>query len=277
MIAALRPIMTLHEFRYVAFNLVLRDLRARYQDSLLGVLWTLIYPAILLAIWVTVFGTVMRFGASDYWAFLLSGLLPFQFLQSAIADGTSAVRRNAALIRKIYVPSEVLVISAITSKLVEFCIQMTLAVIAMLIFHQDGPDGRGASLSHVLVVLPAAVILTYVMAIGIALPLAAWSIIYRDLEHIASAALFAWLYLSPVFWILSDSSVQPWIRWLSLNPAMYLLDLFRGPLFYGDWPSNPLLGGPVVVIALATTATAFILVAGYMIFNRGKDLLAEVV
>ncbi len=277
MIAIRHDLSELRRFRYVAFNLVMRDLRARYQDSFLGFLWTLLYPAILLAIWVSVFGVIMRFGAEDYWAFLLSGLLPFQFLQSAISEGSSAVRRNAGLIRKIYIPPEVLVVSAVTVRLVEFLLQLALAIGVLVLWHGADETGRAVSIPLSISVLPAAILLTYLVALGIALPLAAWSVIYRDLEHITGAALMAWLYLTPVFWIFNEETTQVWMRPLGLNPAMYLLDLFRGPLYYGRSPENPLVGGPLALLMLNTLIAVLIFLGGYLLFRRSKHVLAEVV
>ena len=267
----------LGRFRYVAFNLVMRDLRARYQDSFLGFLWTLLYPALLLGIWVSVFGHIMRFGAADYWAYLLSGLLPFQFLQSSITDGMAAVRRNAGLIRKIYVPPEVLVFSAVTVRLIEFLLQMTLAITVLAIWHRGDETGRHLSMSLTATTLPAAIGLTYLLALGIAIPLAAWSIVLRDLEHITGAAMMAWFYLTPVFWIFNAETVQSWMKPLALNPAMYILDLYRGPLYYGRLPSNPMAGGGLELFALNTLVATGVFAVGYLIFRRSKHVLAEVV
>ena len=106
----------LPEYRGVLATLIVRDLKVKYQTKALGFLWSLLYPAIMIGIWYTVFKSIIRIEMPRYWAFLICGMLPFQFVQNAIIEGASAVRRNAGLIRKVYMPMEVLVIAAVTVK-----------------------------------------------------------------------------------------------------------------------------------------------------------------
>jgi len=107
-----------------------------------------------------------------YWAFLIVGMLPFQFVQNAIAEGSSAVRKNAGLIRKVYLPMEVLVIAGVTVKLIEFLLQLTVAIILLAIAHRggDGGDQVGFSFWKTILVLPPAIALTGSFLIGVGLP-----------------------------------------------------------------------------------------------------------
>src|SRR5438045_2971424 len=104
----------LPEFRHVLANLIVRDLKVKYQSKALGFLWSLLHPALLLAVWYLVFSRVARLdiGLPRYWAFLIPGLLVYQFISTSISDGAWAIRRNAGIIRKVYLPMEVLVIAA---------------------------------------------------------------------------------------------------------------------------------------------------------------------
>src|SRR4051794_224031 len=109
----------LPEYRRVLATLVVRDLKVKYQTKALGFLWSLLFPAMMIGIWYVVFHAVMRMNMPHYWAFLICGMLPFQFVQNGILEGSSAVRKNAGLIRKVYMPMEVLVIAGVTVKLIE--------------------------------------------------------------------------------------------------------------------------------------------------------------
>src|SRR5439155_26545565 len=102
---------------------------------------------------------IVRLDIPDYWAFLLSGMLPFQFVQSGISDGSGAVRRNAGLIRKIYVPVEILVIASVTVKLIEFIAQLAIAIVLLLILHRD--PVAGMSFLKTIFTLPLAITLLY--------------------------------------------------------------------------------------------------------------------
>src|SRR3954468_14587897 len=101
----------LPEYRRVLGNLIARDLKVKYQTKTLGFVWSLLYPALMIAIWYMVFKSIIKIEMPHYWAFLICGMLPYQFVQNAVQEGAGAVRRNSGLIRKIYLPMEVLVIA----------------------------------------------------------------------------------------------------------------------------------------------------------------------
>src|SRR5438876_10271818 len=106
-----RNLHELLEYRQVLANLIARDLKVKYQSKALGFVWSLLHPAILVGIWYIVFSMkVIRFDYHNYWAFLISGMITFQFMQQSILEGAWAVRKNSGIIRKVYVPMEILVI-----------------------------------------------------------------------------------------------------------------------------------------------------------------------
>lgn len=258
----------LPEYRRALLTLVARDLKVKYQTKALGFLWSLVYPALMISIWYAVFRGVLKVNMPNYWAYLIVGMLPFQFVQNAVLEGSSAVRKNAGLIRKVYIPMEILVIAGVTVKLVEFLAQLAVAVLVLAVAHHA--EGLGFSLWRTLVVLPSAVLLIYIFALGVSLPLAAWTVMYRDLEHMVTLALMMLIYLTPIFWNLSfiEGSGLKWA--FMFNPLMHLIDLFRGPLYWGSMPSL-WTWGP----AIAFASIAF--VGGYLLFDRSKHVLAEVV
>ncbi|MEO6436617.1 MAG: ABC transporter permease, partial [Tepidisphaeraceae bacterium] len=214
------------------------------------------------------FSRIIRIEMPHYWAYLIVGILPFQFVQNAIAEGSSAVRKNAGLIRKVYIPMEILVIAGVTVKLVEFLAQLAVAIALLAVAHHG--EWFGFSAWRTLVILPWAVLLLYLFVLGVALPLAAWTVIYRDLEHMVTLALMMLLYLTPIFWSLSLLEGNRWKWAFMLNPVMHFLDLFRGPLY---WGTSCTLWTWVPAVFFAVTA----FVGGYALFDRSKHVLAEVV
>ena len=137
----------LPEYRRVLATLVVRDLKVKYQTKALGFVWSLLYPAMMIGIWYVVFKRIVRIEMPHYWAFLIVGMLPFQFVQNAILDGSGAVRRNAALIRKVYMPMEILVIAGVTVKLIEFLMQLVVAIALLAALHH-GDSAAGFSCSR---------------------------------------------------------------------------------------------------------------------------------
>jgi ABC-2 type transport system permease protein len=214
----------LPEYRRVLWTLVARDLKVKYQTKALGFLWSLLYPALMIGIWYVVFKRVMKIDMPHYWAFLIVGMLPFQFVQNAIHEGASSVRKNAGLIRKIYMPMEILVIAGVTVKLIEFLLQLAVAVLLLAIVHHS--DHAGFSAWRALFCLPIAVTLLYFFVLGVCLPLAAWTIIYRDLEHMVSLGLMMLFYLTPIFWSLTLVGDKWWKGLFLLNPIVSLVEMF---------------------------------------------------
>ena len=268
----------LPEYLQVLRNLIARDLKVKYQTSGLGFAWSLLHPAILLGIWYLVFhrAGLLRDNMPRYWAYLLSGMLAFQFIQTGIMEGSASVRRNAGIIRKVYLPIEILVIAGVTVKLVEFLIQIGVAILLLAVLHHG--TGAGFAPLKTMVVLPGAILLTYLFVLGVSLPLAAWTVIYRDLEHIIGLVLYALFFLSPVFWSISMMAGSKHMWLIALNPVADLLELFHGPLYWGVWPTNlAVAGGSAGAWAIATAYVAIVFVAGYVLFDRSKRILAEVV
>ena len=258
----------LPEYRRVLWTLIARDLKVKYQTKALGFLWSMLYPALMIAIWYVVFKRVMKLDMPHYWAFLIVGMLPFQFVQNAIHEGASSVRKNSGLIRKVYMPMEVLVIAGVTVKLIEFLLQLAVAILLLAVVHHG--DGVGFSMWRTIFCLPIAVVLLYFFVLGICLPLAAWTIIYRDLEHMVSLGLMMLFYLTPIFWSLSLIGDKWWKSLFWLNPIVSLVELFRSPLYWGVMPS-----ATAFFLSLVFAAVSF--VGGYTMFDRSKHVLAEVV
>ncbi|HEX8522428.1 MAG TPA: ABC transporter permease [Tepidisphaeraceae bacterium] len=267
------------EYSQVLANLVLRDLKVKYQSRGLGFAWSLLHPAALLLIWYTVFHRtgLMRATMHNYWAYLLSGMLVFQFISSAIIDGSWSIRRNAGIVRKVYLPLEILVIAAVTVKFVEFLFQLVVALVLLAFLH-TADTGASFSVLKTIIVLPAALILSYLLALGLALPLAAWCVIYRDLDHLVGLALTALIYLTPVFWATGMINLNDYALLVALNPIADLLALFQGPMYWGTWPTNPAVGGNATnTWFIAIGFVALIFTAGWLLFTHSKRFLAEVV
>jgi ABC-type polysaccharide/polyol phosphate export permease len=272
----------LPEYGQVLANLIARDLKVKYQSKALGFIWSLLHPAIMIGIWYVVFTMrVINQNIHHYWAFLLPGILVYQFIQSSIIEAAYSIRKNGGIIRKVYVPMEILVIAAVTVKMVEFLLQMLVTIALLACLHRGDQFAESFSTFKTLVMLPGGLALLYLFVLGVSMPLAAWTVIYRDLDHMIGLALTALFYITPVFWMLWLDPAKPH-RWgwvFALNPAMALIELFRGPMYWGNWPTNPAIVGSSAVTAwLVASLFAFgSFVVGYALLNRTKHILAEVV
>ncbi|MGB7160249.1 MAG: ABC transporter permease [Tepidisphaeraceae bacterium] len=281
------------EYRQVLANLIARDLKVKYQSKSLGFAWSLLAPACMLGILYVIFNNAFRVATPDYWVFLVAGIIPFQFMSESISAGAQSIRGSAGLIRKVYVPMEILVVAGITVKAIEFVLQMLLVVALLAALHHASDDGHfhelPASLTpyvhgpvhfaplKTLIVIPGAIILSYMFVLGVALPLAAWCVIYKDLDHVITIVMRVLFYATPIFWGIFQFDGW-WTRWAALNPLANFIALYRGPLYWGTWPFNEATGGgPLTAWGIATLFSVVALVVGYALFNRSKRILAEVV
>ena len=172
------PARVYHVWRYreLLRGLVVRNLKVKYQRSLLGFVWTLVNPLLTVTILVVVFSHVVRLQIPNYWAFLLSGYFAWNFMLQTLTTGTWVFAEHSRLTRSVAFPSEILVFSAAGSRLIEFAAELLLTLAAMVLLHHHGVPG-----SYVLV--PLLVVLQVVMAIGLALPIATLSVFYHDIYH----------------------------------------------------------------------------------------------
>lgn len=249
-------------FRELLRSLAVRNLKVKYQRSVLGFVWTLLNPLLTLAVLVSVFTYVVRVPLERYWAFLLSGWFVWSFLLQMLSTATYVMAEHAGLRRSVAFPSEVLVLGSAASRLFEFLVELCLVLVALVLLHHGGVPASFA-------LLPVLLVLQVLLALGLVMPLAVLSTFYADVQHALPVALMLLFYASPVFY--PATLVPEAVRGLYLlNPIAGLLTLYQEVLYGGRLPSLPLLGG-------VTLVTLLLFLLGYGIFRRYRDVLAEIV
>jgi lipopolysaccharide transport system permease protein len=242
-------------------NLVLRNLRVKYQRSMLGFVWTLLNPLLTVGVLIAVFRFVLRLQVPHYWAFLLSGYFVWNFAMQSLTAGTTVLPEHSHLSRSVAFPAEVLIFSITLSRLVEFLVEIVLVLILLLGFHH-----RGAPWS--LAWLPVLLLIQVVLVTGLTLPVATLSVFFHDVRHALPIGLMVLFYASPVFY--PASRVPERFRWLYLlNPFAGLLTMYQDVLYSGRPPALPLLA--------LTAAVTFVLAGiGYAAFRRYRAVFAEI-
>lgn len=242
-------------------NLVLRNLRVKYQRSMLGFLWTLLNPLVTVAVMIGVFRFVMRLQVPHYWAFLFSGYFVWNFAAQTLSAGTGVLPEHAHLSRSVPFPAEVLVFSVVLSRLLEFLVEMALVVLLFVAFLHDG-------VPRSLAWLPVLVLIQVALVTGLTLPIATLSAFFHDVRHAVPLALMVLFYASPVFY--PASLVPEGVRPLYLlNPFAGLLTMYQDVLYHGRPPE------PVLLAATATIALALAGI-GYVLFRRYRAILPEI-
>jgi lipopolysaccharide transport system permease protein len=262
MTAVLGRLRRVWRYRELLRSLVVRNLKVKYQRSLLGFVWTLVNPLFTVAVLGVVFSHVVRIPLADYWAFLLSGYFVWNFMLQTLNTGTYIFAEHSRLTRSVAFPSEILVFGAAGSRLIEFAIEVGLVLAILAGFHHHAvPESY--------LVLPFLLAIQLLLVIGLALPIATLSVFYYDVHHALPIALTTLFYLSPVFYP-ADMVPAAARDVYFLNPMAGLLTLYHDVLYWGRMPSLHLLGGMLL-------AALIIYLAGYALFRRYAAIFPEIV
>lgn len=254
---------TLVRHRELLESLVVRDLKSRYKQAALGVLWAVLQPLAMMLVFTL---ALSRFIPSPdprvpYGIFVFSGLLPWNFLAASLNFGSNSLVNNATLLKKIYLPREVFPVSAVLAGLVDLLLGLVVLLILTAVY--GIPPGWG------LLALPAVLFLEVVLATGVALALGTANLFFRDVKHVLPVVTILWMFLTPVVYPLSQMSPRAQ-AWLKLNPATFLVDTFRSCLLGLPLP------GPAEWLGAAALCGA-VLLLGWVIFRRCEPAFAEIV
>jgi lipopolysaccharide transport system permease protein len=250
-------------FRDLVWSLAARDLKLRYRQTALGVLWVIAQPLAAAVIFAFVFGKVARFSSDGmpYLVFAYAGLFVWNTFQTAIQKVSTCLISNAPLVTKVYFPRLVLPISCVLSSLVD--VLVTLVILGVLMAcYRIVP-------SWALLLSPVWLFLTLCLALGIGLIAAAMTVSYRDAQYVLPVALQLALYASPVAY--SVALVPAKLRFLvELNPLAGLLEAMRWSLTAtGDfhWRS----------LAYSAAGSTVALLWGAFLFRRMERDFADVI
>jgi len=253
----------LWEFRDLLTILSMRDVKLRYKQTALGVIWVILQPLVTAIIFTIVFGGFARLPSDGkpYILFVFAGLLPWQLFSSCITRGGSSLVGSANMISKIYFPRLLVPLASNGAVLIDFMVSFFVLVILM-VFYQVVPTWN-------LVSLPFFLLMTLIAAIGVSLWISALNVYYRDFMFALPFIIQAWTYASPVAYAMSIVPEQ-W-RWLfSLNPAVGFIEGFRWALL-GSSSLN------IEMVTISSMAALVFFFSGLFYFRRFERGFADVI
>ena len=253
----------LWRFRELLGFLAWRDIKVRYKQTTLGVLWALIQPAVTLTVFTFIFGKLagMPAGNAPYPLLVLCGLLPWQLFSAAFSNASGSLVANTHLISKVYFPRLIVPLSSVAVALIDFAVVLVLLAV-MCLWWQFTPDWR-------IIVLPLFIVLTLITAIGTGLWLTALTVKYRDFRFVVPFLLQVGLFLSPVGF--SSTNLPNWRFIYSLNPMVGAIDGFRWCLLRGEPALDPLN------LAVSIGMAALLLASGIWYFRRTERTFADLI
>lgn len=246
-------------YRALIQTLVVRDLKARYRGSALGLLWTLLNPLLHMAIYALVFSVYIRNEIERYPAFLLCGILPWIWFSSALLMGTTAIIEGGSLLKKVFFPPQVLPTVIVIATFINFLLSLPLLFGMLLLF--------GVTFGWSLLALPLIMAVQFALTLGLTLIISAVSVRYRDIPPILGHVLTFWFFLTPI--IYPVTSVPERLRaLLSLNPVTPFFVAYQEALLYNRLVSWEAFG---VMVCLG----AAVLLVGVFVFERLRWSMAE--
>jgi homopolymeric O-antigen transport system permease protein len=246
-------------YRGLIQTLVVRDLKARYRGSTLGLLWTLLNPLFHMAIYALVFSIYIRNDMQRYPAFLLCGILPWTWLSSALFMGTTTIIDGGSMLKKVFFPPQVLPTVIVIATFINFLLSLPLLFGVLLLF--------GVTFGWSLLALPLIMTAQFALTLGLTLIISAVSVRYRDIPPILGHVLMFWFFLTPIIYPVS-SVPERFRALLAFNPVTPFFVAYQEALLYNRLVSWEAFS---VMISLG----AVVLLVGVLIFERLRWSLVE--
>ncbi|MCU0285284.1 MAG: ABC transporter permease [Acidobacteria bacterium] len=247
------------EFKYLIYNLVLRDLKVKYKGTTLGFLWSLLNPLLMLAVYTIVFKYLIGPRVENFTIFLFSALLPWTFLSSAIAMGSGSITDNGNLVKKVYFPREVLPFSVVLVNLFHFFLTFLVLIPALLFFHiQPG---------FAFLFLVVIIFFQTLFVLGLTLIFAALNVYYRDIKHLLEVLLQLWFWMTPIIWpiTLFPGKYHPLVY---LNPFTVFVTAYRNVILENRVPD-------ILVITAFIVLGILVFFLGAFVFQKKQRRFAE--
>ena len=249
----------LYKYRELLKTNVKKEIRGKYKNSFLGVLWSFLNPLLQIAVYAIVFPLILRNTQENYVIFLCCGLIPWTFFSTAITRSASTMIENGNIIKKVYFPREILPISVVTSEAINFIIS-TIIIMAFVIF-------GGLGITKYILFYPLVLLAQYIIVLAISFVISSVTVYFRDLQHLIGVALQLLFYATPI--VYSADTIPESFKWvLQINPMTYIINGYRA-IFYEQ--QAPDLIPVFILIGVGIVACMM----GYLIFNKLQKRFAE--
>lgn len=259
----LTGLLDLFRYRELIDELTKREIKQRYKQSVLGYAWVILNPFVQMLVMSFVFSTILRIGdlGVPYPIFLFAGLLPWTLFANSISSSMGALTGNASLLGKIYFPREILILSTIFAKIVDFFLASTVFIALMLYY-------RTPFTLSMLWFFPIFFI-QFLFSYGLSLVVSAFNLIYRDIQYVVTLLLLVWMYLTPVMYPVEIFPEH--YRWLfQINPMAVIINAYRQVLLGGSGPN-------LVSLAIGLAVSLLTLLIGHFIFKKLEGKFADLV
>jgi ABC-2 type transport system permease protein len=246
------------KYRFLLNELVVREIKIKYKRSVLGIVWSVLNPLLMMLVFSVVFAHLFRFDIPNFLVYYLTASVIFNFLHEATSGALYSVFGNSGLINKVYIPKYIFPIAKTTSAFVNFLFSLVaLAIVAAF---------TGVGLSFALFMVLPLFALLFIFVLGLSMIFATYAVFFRDIIHFHSILMLMWMYVTPIFYpekILMDKA--PWL--VHLNPIYIFIRYFRSIVLEGTLP-------PLRLDLYCIIVSAVSLLIGLYVFMKNQNRFA---
>ncbi|MEK5490580.1 ABC transporter permease [Paenibacillus sp. FSL R7-0297] len=234
---------------------VVRDLKIKYRRSVLGYLWSLLNPLLMMIVMTAVFSSIFKFDIPNFPIYLLSGQILFNFFSEATTVAMSSIIGSGGLIKKVYVPKYIFPLSRVISSFVTLLFSLVAIIIVVI--------ATNVKLTPHVLLFPLPLIYIFIFATGIGLIMSVLAVYFRDMLHLYSVLLSVWMYLTPIIYPISI--VPDYVKGIIYaNPMYYFVESFRDLILYNQLPSTQ-----TNLMCIVFSLSAFLI--GLLVFYKNQN------
>jgi lipopolysaccharide transport system permease protein len=251
------------EYRELLYFFTWRDLKVRYKQTAIGVLWAILQPFITMVVFTVFFGGLLKISSDGvpYPIFVYTGLLFWQFFSSALTDTSNVLITNQSIITKVYFPRLLLPLSSVMTKFIDFAFA-SIILVGMMFYYGYTPNLLG------LLIIPLLLIITFMASVGLGLFLASINVKYRDVRYALPFFIKILMFITPVIYPAGIAGKYSWI--LAFNPMMGVIQSARAALL-----GTTVLNWTLVSISLF--ATFIFMLFGIYTFKKTERYFADLI
>lgn len=238
----------------ILYLLIRQQIVLRYRSTVIGYLWTLINPALMITLMTLVFSTMMKRSPLEYSIMLFSGLIPWNFLSQSMGQSCTSIIQAEGVLKKIKISYWIFPVSNVVVNFID-CLLAAAIMGAALTIASHGLD-------YSILVLPISFALTFFAGIGIGLIMSIVTVIFRDGQYIVSIFLQGAFFITPIFYEKeSNGTILSYIN--MINPLSYYINIFRKPIYYMQFPS-------ILDWSVCTGISLILMLMGIALYKKNK-------
>jgi len=260
---AVEKLTKLWEYRELLYFFIWRDIKVRYKQTIIGILWAIIQPLLAMVVFSLFFGRLAKIPSDNipYPIFSYAALVPWTFFANGLSQCSESLVSSAELLKKIYFPRLAIPIAAVLSGVVDFFLTFLVLLFMMPFF--------GITPTSAIIWLPFFLFLAFITSLGVGLWLTTMNVLFRDVRYVVPFLIQLWLFASPIVYPSSLLS-EPWRSIYGINPMAGVVEGFR-------WALLGTGNAPGTILIVSTFVSLFLLFSGIIFFCRIEKNFADIV